>query len=148
MQLNINLCLLVASGTLMHCSSHNSTLPVIHTIHSSWKVGITSSLDCSSSATYGFLLMVIWLSHVEPSTTRELPEDYVERVKSVHESGGYGSRGYVIFSNLFIPTLRFAFWCDLILFLKDMDMTGKERKQTKISWELTQLLSPPECLRH
>ncbi|KAL0422755.1 UNVERIFIED_CONTAM: Phenylalanine--tRNA ligase alpha subunit, cytoplasmic [Sesamum latifolium] len=30
----------------------------------------------------------------EPSTTRKLPEDYVERVKRVHESGGYGSRGY------------------------------------------------------
>ncbi|KAK4491397.1 hypothetical protein RD792_002141 [Penstemon davidsonii] len=30
----------------------------------------------------------------EPSTTRTLPEDYVERVKRVHESGGYGSRGY------------------------------------------------------
>ncbi|KAL5562983.1 hypothetical protein UlMin_032730 [Ulmus minor] len=29
-----------------------------------------------------------------PSTTRELPEDYVERVKQIHESGGYGSRGY------------------------------------------------------
>ncbi|KAK8490269.1 hypothetical protein V6N11_048195 [Hibiscus sabdariffa] len=30
-----------------------------------------------------------------PSTTRELPEDYVELVKRVHESGGYGSRGYM-----------------------------------------------------
>ncbi|KAK6159476.1 hypothetical protein DH2020_006790 [Rehmannia glutinosa] len=30
----------------------------------------------------------------EPSSTRMLPEDYVERVKRVHESGGYGSRGY------------------------------------------------------
>ncbi|KAH9607163.1 hypothetical protein KSS87_005088 [Heliosperma pusillum] len=29
-----------------------------------------------------------------PSTTKSLPEDYVERVKRVHESGGYGSRGY------------------------------------------------------
>ncbi|KAL9275755.1 Phenylalanine--tRNA ligase alpha subunit, cytoplasmic-like protein [Drosera capensis] len=29
-----------------------------------------------------------------PSTTSRLPEDYVERVKSVHEHGGYGSRGY------------------------------------------------------
>ncbi|KAJ8449361.1 hypothetical protein Cgig2_002493 [Carnegiea gigantea] len=29
-----------------------------------------------------------------PSTTNSLPEDYVERVKLVHESGGYGSRGY------------------------------------------------------
>ncbi|KAK7341483.1 hypothetical protein VNO80_24413 [Phaseolus coccineus] len=29
-----------------------------------------------------------------PSTTKELPEDYVARVKQVHESGGYESRGY------------------------------------------------------
>ncbi|XAR63393.1 Phenylalanine--tRNA ligase [Bertholletia excelsa] len=29
-----------------------------------------------------------------PSTTNTLPEDYVERVKRVHECGGYGSRGY------------------------------------------------------
>uniref|UniRef100_A0A5B7BSD1 phenylalanine--tRNA ligase n=1 Tax=Davidia involucrata TaxID=16924 RepID=A0A5B7BSD1_DAVIN len=29
-----------------------------------------------------------------PSTTKMLPEDYVERVKRVHESGGYESRGY------------------------------------------------------
>ncbi|GLU02907.1 hypothetical protein SLE2022_201390 [Rubroshorea leprosula] len=29
-----------------------------------------------------------------PSTTRQLPEDYVELVKRVHEDGGYGSRGY------------------------------------------------------
>ncbi|XP_047942327.1 phenylalanine--tRNA ligase alpha subunit, cytoplasmic-like [Salvia hispanica] len=29
-----------------------------------------------------------------PSTTNILPEEYVERVKTVHESGGYGSRGY------------------------------------------------------
>lgn len=30
----------------------------------------------------------------EPSTTRRLPEDYVARVKEIHESGGHGSRGY------------------------------------------------------
>nr|XP_011457745.1 PREDICTED: probable phenylalanine--tRNA ligase alpha subunit isoform X2 [Fragaria vesca subsp. vesca] len=29
-----------------------------------------------------------------PSTTKELPEDYVERVKRIHESGGHQSRGY------------------------------------------------------
>ncbi|KAJ7957668.1 Phenylalanine--tRNA ligase alpha subunit like [Quillaja saponaria] len=29
-----------------------------------------------------------------PSTTKELPEDYVQRVKRVHEYGGYESRGY------------------------------------------------------
>ncbi|XP_004486713.1 phenylalanine--tRNA ligase alpha subunit, cytoplasmic-like [Cicer arietinum] len=29
-----------------------------------------------------------------PSTTKELPEDYVQRVKQIHEYGGYGSRGY------------------------------------------------------
>jgi phenylalanyl-tRNA synthetase alpha chain len=38
----------------------------------------------------------------DPSTTRELPEDYVERVKRVHESGGYGSRGCdILFIYLF-----------------------------------------------
>ncbi|GER50366.1 phenylalanine--tRNA ligase alpha subunit [Striga asiatica] len=36
----------------------------------------------------------IILLKAEPSSTRSLPEDYVERVKRVHESGGYGSRGY------------------------------------------------------
>ncbi|XP_071734535.1 phenylalanine--tRNA ligase alpha subunit, cytoplasmic-like [Rutidosis leptorrhynchoides] len=30
----------------------------------------------------------------EPCKTRTLPEDYVERVRHIHESGGYGSRGY------------------------------------------------------
>lgn len=43
-----------------------------------------------------------WLFGLEslvPSTTNKLPEDYVERVKSVHESGGYGSRGYVTVYN-------------------------------------------------
>ncbi|KAK4258648.1 hypothetical protein QN277_005075 [Acacia crassicarpa] len=29
-----------------------------------------------------------------PSTAKYMPEDYVERVKDVHEVGGYGSRGY------------------------------------------------------
>lgn len=29
-----------------------------------------------------------------PAITKTLPEDYVDRVKKVHESGGYGSRGY------------------------------------------------------
>ncbi|MED6204113.1 hypothetical protein PIB30_006181 [Stylosanthes scabra] len=29
-----------------------------------------------------------------PSTTKRLPEDYVERVKQIHEIGGYESRGY------------------------------------------------------
>lgn len=103
--LNTNLCVcqLIASGTLMHYSSHNNTLPVILMIPSFWKVCMNSLLDCGDPASYGFLLMVIWLEHAEPSTTRELPEDYVERVKRVHESGGYGSRGYVIFLNLTYP---------------------------------------------
>ncbi|KAI3855839.1 hypothetical protein MKX03_036993 [Papaver bracteatum] len=30
----------------------------------------------------------------EPSATKSLPEDYVEKVKKIHESGGYGSKGY------------------------------------------------------
>ncbi|KAI3973583.1 hypothetical protein MKW92_033309 [Papaver armeniacum] len=30
----------------------------------------------------------------DPSATKSLPEDYVEKVKRIHESGGYGSKGY------------------------------------------------------
>lgn len=41
--------------------------------------------------------MVIWcFGFAVPAATRQLPEDYVERVKRVHESGGYGSKGYVL----------------------------------------------------
>jgi phenylalanyl-tRNA synthetase alpha chain len=29
-----------------------------------------------------------------PAATRQLPEDYLEKVKQVHQSGGYGSKGY------------------------------------------------------
>jgi hypothetical protein len=29
-----------------------------------------------------------------PAQTQRLPEDYVKRVKDVHEIGGYGSIGY------------------------------------------------------
>ncbi|KAI3865834.1 hypothetical protein MKX03_035787 [Papaver bracteatum] len=32
--------------------------------------------------------------HPAPSATLSLPEDYVDRVKRMHESGGYGSKGY------------------------------------------------------
>ena len=45
----------------------------------------------------GFLLIFTCHSCIAPSTTKELPEGYVERVKHVHDSGGYGSRGYGIF---------------------------------------------------
>ena len=41
-----------------------------------------------------------------PSTTRQLPEDYVERVKRVHESGGYGSKGYGILYSCFSLLLK------------------------------------------
>uniref|UniRef100_A0A453PND1 Phenylalanyl-tRNA synthetase domain-containing protein n=3 Tax=Aegilops tauschii subsp. strangulata TaxID=200361 RepID=A0A453PND1_AEGTS len=29
-----------------------------------------------------------------PATTTQLPDDYLEKVKQVHQSGGYGSKGY------------------------------------------------------
>lgn len=34
------------------------------------------------------------MTFLVPSTSKTLPEDYVERVKRMHESGGHGSRGY------------------------------------------------------
>ena len=29
-----------------------------------------------------------------PKACREIPQDYMEKVKKVHSEGGYGSRGY------------------------------------------------------
>jgi len=29
-----------------------------------------------------------------PAATSHLPEDYLEKVKQVHQFGGYGSKGY------------------------------------------------------
>lgn len=139
----------VASGTLMHCSSHNNTLHVIHMIHSFWKV----CFDWPNVLSHAFttVCFVTYSEHsfAVPSTTRELPEDYVQLVKRVHESGGYGSRGYAIF--LFSCYYCFHIsqpWNLLIcLFVipKDTCMTGKEKKQTKTCCVLTQLLSLLEC---
>ena len=35
------------------------------------------------------------LSPPEPQFSYDFPMDYLERVKTVHEKGGYGSTGYV-----------------------------------------------------
>lgn len=85
----------VAFGISMHYSSHNSILLVIHMIPSFLKVEcfdirLSFPWFCSEFA------VVTCFVFAAPSTTRYLPEDYVERVKCVHESGGYGSKGYVI----------------------------------------------------
>jgi hypothetical protein len=75
----------------MHCSSPNSILLGIHTIHFFLKVKVLSVLrsklyvhyiNCSSSAA--------------PAATKQLPEDYLEKVKEVHQRGGYGSKGYAL----------------------------------------------------
>jgi hypothetical protein len=36
-----------------------------------------------------------------PESTKDLPEDYLKRVKFVHEFGGYGSKGFNSFPHLF-----------------------------------------------
>lgn len=103
----------------------------------------------------GFLLIFTCHSCIVPSTTKELPEDYVERVKRVHESGGYGSRGYGIFfvylsSNIFWISLHNLFnesfkWCFCFSALAAMNMIGAERKQTKTFCVHTQQLCQPGC---
>jgi len=40
-------------------------------------------------------MVVIVPAPAAPARTVELPEDYLERVKKTHETGGYGSIGYV-----------------------------------------------------
>lgn len=101
-----------ASGTLTPCSSRNNTLPVMHMTHSTWKVCWLDFLNCyirfptihekinKNNPVSFWLSLVIHMP--APSTTKELPEDYVERVKRVHECGGYGSRGYDILIYIFI----------------------------------------------
>ena len=85
-------------------------------------------------------------SFIAPSTTKMLPEDYVERVKHVHEHGGYGSRGYVIFFFLFSNLIfELSMHYKKIFCPVDMDMIGKGRKQTRTYCELTPLLFPQGC---
>ncbi|CAK9142560.1 unnamed protein product [Ilex paraguariensis] len=52
----------------------------------------------------------MFMNVVEPSTAKMLPEDYVERVKQVHESGGYGSRGYAVIYFYFLDGLGGYDW--------------------------------------
>ena len=81
----------------MHSSNRNNTLPVIHMIHSSYEVCLNFSVVPSVFASDFALMDDTAMTYViEPSTTKTLPEDYVERVKQIHESGGHGSRGYAI----------------------------------------------------
>lgn len=89
----------------MLCSSLNNIQPVMPMTHSSCKVCQTSLFDYINSTPECIYLTGSWHAHIVPSTTRELPEDYVERVKCVHEHGGYGSRGYDILSYLAFPFL-------------------------------------------
>ena len=35
-----------------------------------------------------------FFSPLDPATATGIPADYMERVKKVHSSGGYGSQGY------------------------------------------------------
>ena len=107
----------------------------------------------------GFLLIFTCHSCIAPSTTKELPEGYVEWVKHVHDSGGYGSRGYGIFviylsSNLFLISLhqllQEAFKCPFLFIyflsaLVGMNMIGAKRKQTKTFCEITKQLCRPGC---
>lgn len=84
---------MAASGTLMSCSSPNNTLLEIHMTPFFWKVSRILIFSNTSQIFFDSILSTCDTS-AAPSTTKELPEDYVQRVKQVHESGGYGSRGY------------------------------------------------------
>ena len=107
----------------------------------------------------GFLLIFTCHSCIAPSTTKELPEGYVEWVKHVHDSGGYGSRGYGIFviylsSYLFFISInqlfQEAFKCTFLFIyflsaLVGVNMIGAKRKQTKTFCEITKQLCRPGC---
>ena len=103
----------------------------------------------------GFLLIFICHSCIAPSTTKELPEGYVERVKHVHDSRGYGIFVIYLSSNLFLISLhqlfQEAFKCTFLFIyyylstLVGMNMIGAERKQTKTFCEITKQLCQLGC---
>jgi len=66
----------------MPCSSHNSTLLEMLTIPSSLKVMQSLTIDI-------FTLCVF----VDPERSFEFPKEYLERVRTVHQDGGFGSEG-------------------------------------------------------
>ena len=69
----------------------------------------------------GFLLIFICHSCIASSITKELPEGYVERVKHVHDSRGYGIFVIYLSSNLFLISLhqlfQEAFKCTFFIYL-------------------------------
>lgn len=48
-------------------------------------------LDCK---TFGSYLIHFSFSDLEPRTSNNFPKEYMEKVKNVHSTGGYGSQGY------------------------------------------------------
>ncbi|KAE8686441.1 putative phenylalanine--tRNA ligase alpha subunit [Hibiscus syriacus] len=88
----------------------------------------------------GHLHPLLKHSPAAPSTTGDLPEDYVELVKGVHESDAF------LVPIIFLPysiTTRLTNF--LMHISEDICMTGKERKLTKTCCILIQLPSPLEC---
>lgn len=92
---------------------------------------------------------------VVPSSTKILPEDYVERVKKIHEFGGYQSRGYgsilPILNSMPLTLVKVLTFLDSVFnraSCLDMGMIGKERKRTRIFCGHTLLLFRQECCMH
>lgn len=113
--------LFVASGILMRYSNRNNTLPVTRMTPSSWRVCtfINISALCIIHAkpiknVYTFLVAA-------PGSTKDLPEDYLARVKLVHESGGYGSKGF----NSFPPLFLFLTVTFLKIFISDLNLLSR-----------------------
>lgn len=138
----------VASGILMRYSNRNNTLPVTRMTPSSWRVWTFINISA---------LCIINAKPIKndlvaaPGSTKDLPEDYLARVKLVHESGGYGSKGFNSFppfcfvSNSDI-SLNIYLWLELGYL--GMAMIGKEKKQRKTSYVLTLQLFLQECCTH
>ena len=97
---------------------------------------ILSSVSCKRVGMYSLCAV--------PSTTRELPEDYLQKVKQVHEIGGYGSKGYAIVYVIDYVMLVNKFLTN-VLFSTDIGTSGKGRKRRKICSELTRPQFLQEC---
>lgn len=68
------------SGILTLCSNHNNILHAIHMI-----------LSLSQARILHFGSM--FKKNLDPAISTQFPMDYLEKVKTVHSKGGFGSLG-------------------------------------------------------
>lgn len=142
---------ITASGILMHCSSHNNILLVIHMIHSFCKVGL--ALDFFIFF-FGLFLVSFW----SPCGCVCSSINNKAATRGLCWTGEAGSwvwglwikRVWCVFLSLTIISYQMSNSQKYYTYflLVDMHTNGKEMKQTKTFCELTQQQFHHGCFMH